>query len=209
MMALSPRHGINLEGNGSDSITMDGTQHETCQDPETQANLRHAVESESGTAEESRSPECLIAQKDSSRRRSSKIHNHFEEPNQSQKRLCKVCRSGYSISTTTSILWRHLKTHGIVENEPDPATASKKQSCIAPFLGSKVRPIPRRELDRIHGMVEKLFVAKNLSLSLVDTPEFQAFVTALNPAYVLPGRTKLREDILGMCNVKVIRQELA
>lgn len=62
-MALSSRHRSYLEEDGSGSTTMDVTQNGTYQQPEAQDNLGRTVISYSETAQESSSPESLVATK--------------------------------------------------------------------------------------------------------------------------------------------------
>ncbi|KAJ9522269.1 hypothetical protein QJQ45_008096 [Haematococcus lacustris] len=108
------------------------------------------------------------------------------------KRQCLHCPAQLTateVSNPTHLRthsYPHLRTHGFLSSTAT-AEIAKTESCVA----SKLPASSTQNLPTLPTPTHALFnwvVQEAIPFSVVESPAFQAFVTALNPSFVLPSR---------------------
>lgn len=117
--------------------------------------------------------------------------NYFnlQDPQYPSKVVCQKCNQVYSKSSGVTTLKEHLKkTHGITVDNIKKIVQTKLNF-------SRVDPWPREEkLIRDQALVEWVIV--NLQpFTVVTNLQFIKLINTLDPRYILPGRTSLKEKV--------------
>ncbi|GFH33343.1 zinc finger BED domain-containing 1-like, partial [Haematococcus lacustris] len=116
------------------------------------------------------------------------------------KRQCLHCPAQLTateVSNPTHLRthsYPHLRTHGFLSSTAT-AEIAKTESCVA----SKLPASSTQNLPTLPTPTHALFnwvVQEAIPFSVVESPAFQAFVTALNPSFVLPSRYSMSGHML-------------
>lgn len=115
----------------------------------------------------------------------------------------------YKFLGSTSNMRDHIRTnHSDAFAESNKTTSRQLQLCQPATTKSMKDSDPRKH--SIDLQLLKLIFGKKLSLSIVESPEFRSYTTALNPSYKLPCRKTLSSMLHSRCSVvsDLIRADL-
>ena len=96
---------------------------------------------------------------------------------------CQLCEAVYGISTSTTTLRRHLLgTHSTIYT-----SENKQQRQIIPYTSAEQKHITVKLTQ---------WISVNLQpFSIVEQTEFQQFIYALDPRYIIPCRQTIKQEV--------------
>jgi len=130
----------------------------------------------------------------------------FDKP-VAAKAKCKLCDKILAcVGGSTSGLMTHLRAvHPDVRNPP----AQQQRSLLNNGVGA-LRPCCDSRQEQITGLVSEMLVANMLPVALVESPEFRALLSFLEPAYKPPCRQTMTSRLQTMAEKRrcVIRETM-
>jgi len=129
-----------------------------------------------------------------SRRNRSAVWNDFTvDPNSANIAICDHCGKRLKYNGTSS-----MKAHSrICENNPSNEANKRKRT-----TSSSSPLVPKFDQEKLRYLLVKMFIALELPFSKVEHPDFQEFISNLNPKFSLISRTTVARDTLLLWDVE-------
>uniref|UniRef100_A0AAG5CZ13 BED-type domain-containing protein n=1 Tax=Anopheles atroparvus TaxID=41427 RepID=A0AAG5CZ13_ANOAO len=140
-----------------------------------------------------------------------------------QDPVCKFCKQIIKApGGSTSNLLRHIKivhkknvvsstsnnncnNNGAIESTGAAATTSYGTSCSIENYFTSSKAIPAKVKESLDRSLIITICKDNLPFNLVESPNFQAFVTHLNPKYSMPSRKTVAKTLLPLLYEEVLQ----